>query len=628
MDDDVTRLRFLIASRGDPFLAELVELVADTANDLGVASDVVVDAYPEPEQECVYVTVPHEFFELAPEHGNPQPAQLQRTIAFCVEPPGDVSFHIAAHYASQLGAVLHTHRSGCDELGRIGISSEHFQLGYSTRWDLWQGVDTPRSVDALHIGARDAWRGETVAGWAPTLWRHHCRFVLPQTLSERNPQLDGLLPDGRLQALRSARVLLNLHQRHREHFEWPLTLAAIANGCVVISEHSLDAAPLQSGVHYLSGRAEELGQLTSELLEDEQRLRDMRERAYDLVRDEFPLARSVERLLDLARKLLDRSPGEFWPLSPSQPSPTTERQEESVLDPQMGAIAGSLMRLNRSTLDTRRRLERIEHRMISSEPPDEPLLVYESETFAAARPSVSVIVSLYEYEHEVHECLASVASSEFVDYEVLVLDDASNDGSVFAAQGFLAGRPRIPALILRHPVNQGLARTRNDMVARARGEFVFVLDADNLIFPSALERLVAALKSDPRASFAYPIQVAYREWRFTDVLNAWSWNPRQLVQANYIDAMALIRREVLEEHGGYTEDPRICNCEDHDLWCQLADRGQRGVLVPELLAVYRIQAHSQLRTIGGSENAHTLSLIRSRAPGLMRRLVEEENARA
>src|SRR6185437_8217861 len=145
----------------------------------------------------------------------------------------------------------------------------------------------------------------------------------------------------------------------------------------------------------------------------------------------------------------------------------------------------------------------------------------------------------------------------------------------------------------------------------------------NLIFPSALERLVAVLECDPKASFAYPIQVGYRDWRLADVLNAWPWDPRQLVQANYIDAMALIRREVLVEHGGYSEDPRIGNCEDHDLWCRLADRGQYGVLVPEPLAVYRIQAHSQLRTIGGSENAQTLSLIRARASGLMRRLAEQ-----
>ena len=137
---------------------------------------------------------------------------------------------------------------------------------------------------------------------------------------------------------------------------------------------------------------------------------------------------------------------------------------------------------------------------------------------------------------------------------------------------------------------------------------------------------MTTLDRNPTASFAYPIQVACRDWKHVDVINAWPWDARQLVQANYIDAMALVRRETLLEHGGYTEDPRIGNVEDHDLWCQMAERGQYGVLVPELLAIYRIQAHSDLRTMGGSENAQTLSLIRSRVPGLMRRLVEEDPA--
>jgi hypothetical protein len=624
----VSRLRFLLASRGDPFLAELIELIAGVTSDLGVASDVVLDAYPEPDPQDVYVLAPHELFELAPAHGAPEPAQLQRTIALCTEPPGSTTFDIAAHYASQAGAVLHTQRSGAEQLGRIGISAEHFQLGYSPRWDRWSEEDGPRPFDVLHICARDAWREQTIAGWAQTLWPHRCRFVLPQTLGERSSQLTELLPDGRLQALRSARVLLNLHHRDRTCLEWPLALAAIANGCVLVSEHSIDAEPLRPGTHYLSGDGRDLARLADELLRDEQRLRDLQANAYDLAHRELPLERAVERLLGLAAGLLARPIGEPWPLSPSTPPPPldTGKQGDPALAAQLGGIAGSLKRLSHETLDLRRRLERIEHRISSSEPPDEPQVVHRSETFLAAQPRISVIVSLYEYEHEVRECLASVAASELADFEVLVLDDASSDGSVSAAQEVLAAHPAMPALLLRHRVNRGLGRVRNALIERARGEFVFVLDADNLLFPTTLHRLMAALERDPAASFAYPIQVAYRNWRAVDVINAWPWDPRQLVQANYIDAMALIRREALLEHGGYAEDPRIGNSEDHDLWCRMAERGQYGVLVPELLAIYRVQAHSKLRTLGGSENTQTLSLIRSRVPSLMRRLVEEDEA--
>ena len=296
---------------------------------------------------------------------------------------------------------------------------------------------------------------------------------------------------------------------------------------------------------------------------------------------------------------------------------------EQALSAQLGGIASSLKHLSHETLDLRRRLERIEHRVTSQESLEEPIGEHESESFHAARPRISVIVSLYEYEHEVRECLASVAASELTDFELLILDDASRDGSLAAAREALVAFPHVPSQLLRHLVNRGVARTRNALIERARGEFVFVLDADNSIFPSALQRLLAALERDPQASFAYPIQVAHRELRAVDVFNAWPWDPRRLVQANYIDAMALIRRDVLTAHGGYVEDPRIGNSEDHDLWCRMAEREQYGVLVPEMLAVYRVQAHSKLRAVGGVETGQTLSLIRARVPGLMRRLGEE-----
>lgn len=618
------RLRFLVASKGDPFLSELIELLAGETHDLGMTSEIVTDAYPEPDDDSVFVLVPHEFFELAPDHGDPKPEQLQRTVALCTAPPGETDFHIAAHYARQLGAVLHTHRAGCEELRRMGVEAEHFQLGYSARWDRWRARDSIREVDVLHIGARDAWRERAVAGWAPDLWRRHCRIVLPQTLSTRSRQLDGLLPDGRLQALRSARVLLCLHHRATNDFQWPLAIAAIANGCVLVSEHALGGDPLREGEHYIAGEAGRLAQLASELLDDDRRLAELRDCAYRFVRERLPLTHAVERLLDMASDLHVAASRDPWPLSPS-PAPVADASEglEPELESRLAGMTGSLRGLHRFTIDVRRRLERIEHRMASDEPVEEPLYVEQSERFAIADPAVSVIVPVYEYANEVRECLESVAASSLANIELLVLDDASQDGSLDAAREALTAHPDLAWLLLRHPVNRGVGCARNALIARARGEFVFVLDADNLIFPSALPRLYDALVNDPHASFAYPMQVVRKGWEAVDVVNAWPWDPKQLLLAgNYIDAMALIRRSALLEHAGYTEDVRIHGCEDYDLWCRMAEHGCYGVLVPEMLAVYRVQAHSKLQMAGGAADAQTLSVIRSRAPELMRRFVE------
>lgn len=639
------RLRFVLPSGGDPLAAELVGLLAAVACDLGAAADVTLDAFPEPDRpDDVYVLAAHPLPPLAPAHGTPAPERLRRTIALCTEPPDSPSFEPAAHHACQAALALHIDRRGCQQLREHGIAAHHLQLGYSFRLDRWRGEGDRRPIDVLHIGARDALREPTIGGWAATLWRHRSRFVLPLTLDTPTAELAGLLPEGTLGALSGASTLLYLHHRDRTHFPWPLAMAAIANGCVLVCEHALDADPLRAGVHYVSGAGEELAQLAASLLSDDERRREIRRSAYELVQRELPLAHSVAQLLELAAGLRGGAPGAS-PSSPSEgeqpngiqpltppPSPplavpaaAAGTGGDPVVAEQLRAIAASLGRLSGETRDLRRRLERIEHRLSSSTPVDAPHVLYESDTFAGAAPRVSVIVSLYGYEHEVGECLASVAASQFTDLEVLVLDDASPDGSPAAALAALQAHPRMPSQLLAHRVNHGVGRARNALIECARGELVFVLDADNLIFPSTLERLVEALERDRDASFAYPILVAQRDWRPVEVFNTWPWNPRRLVQANYIDAMALIRRGALAEVGGYVEDSRI-GSEDHDLWCQMAERGMRGVLVPELLAVYRLQDHSKLRTYGGSQHTHALSLIRARAPELIRMLSAEEEA--
>jgi hypothetical protein len=67
-----------------------------------------------------------------------------------------------------------------------------------------------------------------------------------------------------------------------------------------------------------------------------------------------------------------------------------------------------------------------------------------------------------------------------------------------------------------------------------------------------------------------------------------------LIADNYLDALALVRRSALDELGGYTTDLRLYGWEDYDLWCRVADRGMRGVQVPEFVARYRVSPNSMI----------------------------------
>ena len=152
----------------------------------------------------------------------------------------------------------------------------------------------------------------------------------------------------------------------------------------------------------------------------------------------------------------------------------------------------------------------------------------------------------------------------------------------------------MPAQLLGRRANRGLGPGRNDMAHRARGELLFMLDADHDIYPNAFGRLSTALDRDADAAFAYSLIEAHTDNRPRGLLSSLPWNPQRLRLGNYIDAMSMIRRDALLEVGGYTDDIRLHGWEDFELWCRFASKGMRGVLVPEVLCRYSLSEASMI----------------------------------
>lgn len=107
-----------------------------------------------------------------------------------------------------------------------------------------------------------------------------------------------------------------------------------------------------------------------------------------------------------------------------------------------------------------------------------------------AAPRVSLIVPVYQVAEHVEAAIASVLAQRFGDFEVIVVDDGSTDGSGDLARRAAGGDPRFVFLTQE---NAGLSAARNAGLDRARGELVGFLDSDDRLAPGYLERLVAAL---------------------------------------------------------------------------------------------------------------------------------------
>ena len=131
-----------------------------------------------------------------------------------------------------------------------------------------------------------------------------------------------------------------------------------------------------------------------------------------------------------------------------------------------------------------------------------------------APPRVSVIIIVYDGETYLAEAIESVLAQTWPDYELLVVDDGSRDGSRELAQTYVQAHPERVRL-LRHPggVNRGMSATRNLGLAHAQGDLVAFLDADDVWAPGKLAEQVAILDEQPEAGMVYGRALIWNAWR-------------------------------------------------------------------------------------------------------------------
>jgi GT2 family glycosyltransferase len=588
-------LAFVLAPGGNAFLTELATALSLELEELGVRSTVAV-GWPPPEGGRSYALIaPHEYLALSGPKGVPS-GVLPRTVCVCTEQPGTTWFEDAARVASRCGAVFDINARGTELLRARGLRAERLQLGYTPLWDRFS-QKASREVDVTFFGSATERRESLMARSAAVLARHRCRLVLGDN-SRPNLRSSGSYVAGsdKLELLGRSRVLLNLHRDSEPYFEWVRVLEAIHCGAAVVTEWSRDFEPLVPGEHFLSARPEAVAEVMEALLLDEGARRRMALAAHEFIRERLPLRRSAERLAEAAERVAGRRrrrPGRLTGLPP-EPALRDLLGAFRKPPPPPPDMTASVKRARLEVADLRREVDRLlEETRRRGEPPPELEEIGSTPAHAGPAPRVSVICALYNQANYVGAALESVLRQGFADWELVVLDDGSTDGSGELVREFMADHPQAAALLLRHPVNRGLpAAVRNAAISRARGEYMLVLDSDNELYPHCLERLVEALDAAPEAAFAYGILEQFDRTGPLGLSGYLGWEPERLVEDNYIDALALLRRAPLEELGGYSEDRRLHGWEDYDLWCRIAERGQGAAHVPEIVARYRLAAGS------------------------------------
>ena len=118
----------------------------------------------------------------------------------------------------------------------------------------------------------------------------------------------------------------------------------------------------------------------------------------------------------------------------------------------------------------------------------------------AKNPKVSFVVPCYKLAHLLGECVRSILSQTYDDFEILILDDASPDNTMEVASSF--GDERVQ--YIRNPQNLGNLENYNKGIHLSRGAYVWLISADDyLIEPYALERFVATMEGNPQVGYCF-----------------------------------------------------------------------------------------------------------------------------
>ncbi|OYV93440.1 MAG: glycosyl transferase [Ferrovum sp. 37-45-19] len=210
-------------------------------------------------------------------------------------------------------------------------------------------------------------------------------------------------------------------------------------------------------------------------------------------------------------------------------------------------------------------------------------------------PLISVIMPIYNGAADLRRALDTVLSQTFTDFEVIAINDGSQDETAELLNA--VDDPRVKVV---HQANMGLAATLNRGLAMARGALIARQDHDDLSHPERFAKQVAYLNHNPQCIL---LGTAAEIWVGDDPSGRAHDHPTDhaliafdlLFNNPFVHSSIMMRRGAVLAIGGYTTDKSRQPPEDYELWSRLARRG-RVANLPERLLVYREVPQSISRT--------------------------------
>lgn len=199
-------------------------------------------------------------------------------------------------------------------------------------------------------------------------------------------------------------------------------------------------------------------------------------------------------------------------------------------------------------------------------------------------PKVSVVIPCYNDKYYIQETVQSILRQTFQDFEIIVVDDGSNEETKEILRSF--NNKKIQILT---QINQGVSNARNNGISKSKAEYILVLDGDDIVNEVFLDKAVAILDYDNNKKvgavssycniFEKKDTIIHKHTPIGGGVNNFLFD-------NNCVSFALIRKECWKSIGGYDEEMKN-GFEDWEFWIAMTKRGWDIFMIPDFLFSYR-----------------------------------------
>lgn len=235
--------------------------------------------------------------------------------------------------------------------------------------------------------------------------------------------------------------------------------------------------------------------------------------------------------------------------------------------------------------------------------------VIKSQTSAAAKfkqkPLISVLVPTYNTNpRHLRDCLDSVIAQSYQNWELCIADDASPNKDVVDVLKEYAAKDKRIKYVVRSE-NGHICRATNSALKLSKGEYISLLDHDDILWPNALYEVVKVINGDPKVDFIYSDEdkIDEKGTNHKDPFFKPGWSPDFLRSVNYITHFSTIRRSLVLKVKGFRAGYE--GTQDWDLFLRVSRETDKVAHIPKVIYSWRMSGNSTAQDPSAKEYAYT-----------------------